>query len=557
MIYSERNLKLLSSKQPEVYKTMFEQARLEFPQYNVGFGKNDKDIVDNVVIKIGEQLFAAGKEDEAKIWIQNINPDTHTIIVFGLAMGYHTDQLIEKFPDKKIIIIEPDKRIIAHAFHLRDFEDIINHCTIWTDMPVVEVNMRIYELITHPLARGIQVLPYWAIYREYSDELFGFLKKITNDWAVMVNTKRCLADKWYANRIANAHQPSVNAKSLIDKFKDIPAVLVGAGPSLKEHIPMLKELQGKAVIVAAGTAIEILLHNGITPTFMTGIDQDPVSEGGLHENLEADVPLMFDGQVAQNSLYYKGKKFQMQLNVNKYTGMITPDLPVIESGPSIACVSLDILYKLGCSPILMTGMDLSYPYGKLYCDGTQFQEEKNTMDNLVKITNNRGNVVGTEPSFLSMANWFEEYVPRIKPQFTNCTFEGLVFKNIPWKSLDECTKDFTQEYDFKSMIDECYYKDGNPDYIDLSTVDKINEEIYQELEQMKPMLENGLPINAFKSFILIDEFASMTIYLEEILSEARIKKGMDKGESIKMFNEKRKSILLDSINKIQKMLKPC
>jgi len=548
----ERNHKLLSEFQPEIYKKLQSpETELKFKE-EILFGTNENQIVDNVIIKLDDKMMAVGVSDNAFIetWLSNVNCDRHTIIVFGLGMGYHIEALMNKYPGKKIIVIEPDKRVLYHALQLKDFETIIKGCEIWLDESVLHTKSKMHEMITHPLARGIMFIPFYAgVYQDYFDELIEGLKKIMNDWAVMINTKRCLVDKWYANRIKNDEVQSVNFSNFVDKFKGIPAILVGGGASLIEHIPLLKQLENKAIIFAAGTTIEILLNHGITPTFMAAIDQDPISEGGLHENLEADVPLIFDGQVAQNSLYYKGKKIQMQLNVNRYTGMVIPNLPIIESAPSIGNVGLDILYKMGCSPILMVGMDFSYGYGKLYCDGTRFQEERK--DTGITTINNFGETVATEPSFLSMVNWFEEYVPRIKPNVVNCTHKGVVFKSIPWQPINDFT--FDKEYDFKAMIDDCYKK-----YIDVCQVKQAKAGLKLEIAEIKDFVEKNKSINpAFqkmKSWILIDEYVQSLIYIEEIKSETRIKNGMEIKESVKIFQDKRIELILNAVNRLLDIL---
>jgi hypothetical protein len=542
----ERNLKLLAEFQENVFKKMQKpETELTFKE-EIMFGTNEKQVIDNLVIKLDDKAMTVGTYDES--WLANVNPDLHTIIVFGLGMGYHVEALIKKCPDKKIIVIEPDKKLFYHAVQIKDFEFIIKNCTIWLDEPAELVRLKIHELITHPLARGILLLPFFVeAYKEYFAVLIDGLKRTMNDWAVMVNTKRCLVDKWYTNRTKNDEVQSVNFSNFVGKFKDIPAILVGGGASLIEHIPLLRQLENKAVIFAAGTTIEILLNHGITPTFMAAIDQDPISEGGLHEHLEADVPLIFDGQVAQNSLNYKGKKIQMQLNVNRYTGMVIPDLPIIESAPSIGNVGLDILHKMGCSPILMVGMDFSYGYGKLYCDGTRFQEERKDTGQFVTIVNNFGEAVATEPSFLSMVNWFEEYVPRIKPNVINCTHKGVVFKSIPWQPISDFV--FDKEYDFKSTINECY-----KEYIDVSQVKKAKTDMKTELEECKEFVEKNKSVNPafqkYKAWILIDEYVQSDIYIAEIRSEGRIKRGMDKAESIRIFQEQRVNFVLAAINKL-------
>ena len=542
----ERNHKLLSEHLPEVYKKLqTPETELTFKE-EILFGLNENQIIDNVLVKLDDKLLAVGVTDN-ETWLTNIHPDRHTIIVYGLGMGYHIEALIKKYPDKKIIVIEPDKRVLYHALQIRDLESIIKGCEIWLGESVLTTKSKMYEMITHPLARGIMFIPFYtSVYQDYFNELVEGLKKIMNDWAVMINTKRCLVDKWYTNRIKNDEVESVNFSNFVDKFKGIPAILVGGGASLIEHIPLLKQLENKAVIFAAGTTIEILLNHGVTPTFMAAIDQDPISEGGLHEHLEADVPLIFDGQVAQNSLYYKGKKIQMQLNVNRYTGMVIPNLPIIESAPSIGNVGLDILHKMGCSPILMAGMDFSYGYGKLYCDGTRFQEERKDTG-CITIVNNFGETVATEPSFLSMVNWFEEYVPRIKPNVINCTHKGVVFKSIPWQAISDFT--FDKEYDFKAIINDCY-----KEYIDVCQVKQAKANLRAELEEIKDFVEKNHAINpAFqkmKAWVLVDEYVQPLIYIEEIKSETRIRGGMDVKESVKEFQDKRISLILEAVNKL-------
>jgi hypothetical protein len=49
---------------------------------------------------------------------------------------------------------------------------------------------------------------------------------------------------------------------------------------------------------------------------------------------------------------------------------------------------------------------------------------------------------------------------------------------------------------------------------------------------------------------LIDEYVQSDIYIAEIRSEGRIKRGMDKAESIRIFQEQRVNFVLAAINKL-------
>jgi len=528
----ERNLKLAAEFQPELFKKMqSSESALTFTE-QVMFGLNESQVVDNLVIKSDDKMLTVGTTDN-DAWLQNINAELYTIIVYGLGLGYHIESLIKKYPNKKIIVIEPDKKLFYNAIQIHDFEFIIKNCTIWLDEPTDLIKAKIHELITHPLARGIMLLPFFVnVYQDYFNTLIDGVKRLINDWAVMVNTKKCLVDKWYTNRIINARKPSYNGKALINAHKDLPGIVVGAGPSLETQIEKLREIQGKVVMIAASTAMEILHSHGIKPTYAIAIDQDPVTSGGLHENLDSDVPLIFDTQIAQNSLNYKGKKIQIQLNVNRYT---TVELPILESGPSVANVAMDALYKMGCKPILLVGMDLSYTDNKLYCNGTKFNQEI-TETNLLQMTNNKGETCFTEPSFVSMRNWYEEYANRVKLEAYNCTERGLVINAIPNRTLDEFT------FDKDIVIPEFELMDGAKD------------DYKSELTEIKEFVEKNRSVNPafqkYKAWNLVDEYVQSDIYIAEIRSEGRIRRGMDTKESVRMFQEQRISLILAAIDKL-------
>jgi len=99
---------------------------------------------------------------------------------------------------------------------------------------------------------------------------------------------------------------------LVGKFKGIPGILVSAGPSLEKNIHLLKGLEDKCVIMAAGTAVRIMEDFGLAPHFMVGIDAG-AKEGEIHSNVKnKDIYFIYSNQVSTYSVDgYKGPKFVM------------------------------------------------------------------------------------------------------------------------------------------------------------------------------------------------------------------------------------------------------
>jgi hypothetical protein len=136
-----------------------------------------------------------------------------------------------------------------------------------------------------------------------------------------------------------------------------------------------------------------------------------------------------------------------------------------------------------------------------------------------------------------MRNWYEEYVKRIKPDVYNCTERGLIINAIPNKSLNEFT------FDKDVIVPEFALLDGAKD-----------DNYKTEFIEIKEFIEKNKAVNPafqkYKAWILIDEYVQSDIYIAEIRSEGRIKRGMDIKESVKMFQDQRINLILAAIDKL-------
>ena len=68
-------------------------------------------------------------------------------------------------------------------------------------------------------------------------------------------------------------------------------VLVAAGPGMEDKLPLLKELQDRAVIICVHRALPVLLAAGVTPHF-TVINDTSYFAARLYDALPGSVPTM-------------------------------------------------------------------------------------------------------------------------------------------------------------------------------------------------------------------------------------------------------------------------
>lgn len=447
----QKNLKLLEKHQPNVYKKIQLYTNNRYvPQNNIiekiVLAKQD-DIIINMLVKInGEDYILCDHEDpisEAYRWIDKyIDPTNKADIVFGMGFGYHLEVLLTGFKNKKVIIVEPDINLFFHIISIRNLELIIKKSEILLDESIENVLERVKLLLWDTRQGGIQCEPfevYGYMFAALWDDLRSKFIKQAENFSVDFSTKRVFAELWTANSLDNSQRinEASNCQGLIGKFSGVPGILVSAGPSLRKHIHILKEIKDRVVLMAAGRAIAILEEYGITPHFMVGIDASE-AEAELHRKVKSsDIYFIYTNQIATGSVKsYKGPKFLMNYPVDNFTSEFLKFANIkseyVLSGPSVANTCGDLLFKMGCNPIILVGQDLAYT-------GRSVDETENNDPNLVLENDVFGEPIYTNTVFLAMRNWFESYFEKIKDKVEvfNATEGGLNIESVKNYRLEE------------------------------------------------------------------------------------------------------------------------
>ena len=172
----------------------------------------------------------------------------------------------------------------------------------------------------------------------------------------------------------------INKSTSIDKikgkYKDVPAIIVSAGPSLEENIKAMvrnKEALKNYLVVAGSRTLKALIENGIKPDIIVTID--PVDENYemISEYINSDIPLAFYEYSNRKILSeYKGEKIYLSSILSKVVGELNT-LKSIYLGGSVAHTAVDVARTLACNPIIFAGQDLAYTYEKHHAKEATFQ----------------------------------------------------------------------------------------------------------------------------------------------------------------------------------------
>ncbi len=215
-------------------------------------------------------------------------------------------------------------------------------------------------------------------------------------------------------------------------FQGIPAVIVGAGPSLAANGCLLREFEDKALIFAGGTAINCI---DIEPHFAASIDaKAPYHQFKMHPY--AEVPFCYQSRMNRDNFsLLHGEKILFPDSACEAINWIHGE-ERFEGGWTVGNFLTQIAILMGCSPIFFLGMDLCYEKGRKYAKIDAFPS-----DSLVAV----GDVL-TQTDWLLSARWIEE---RSGKDFFDLS-QGIL--KVPKVSIEEALQMCGGRKDLKRIV---------------------------------------------------------------------------------------------------------
>ncbi|MCH9022172.1 MAG: motility associated factor glycosyltransferase family protein, partial [Planctomycetes bacterium] len=224
------------------------------------------------------QRWADGVEELAK---SQIDEDSGKVpmcyFVDGLGLGYHVRELYDQLEGEAFIVVsEPNVAMIRTALEHFDFSKMLmdERLVFITADDRAEIFKRLQQhshvmmmgvVFTHPLQR-IET-EFHARVHTLISEYTAFMR--ANLWTLLGCSLQTCKNVIH-NLPTYVSTPSIDI--LQKRFAGCPAVLVSAGPSLRQNIELLKKIRDRVVVIAVQTVLKPLLASGIEPDFVTSLD---------------------------------------------------------------------------------------------------------------------------------------------------------------------------------------------------------------------------------------------------------------------------------------------
>ncbi len=238
--------------------------------------------------------------------------------------------------------------------------------------------------------------------------------------------------------------------------KNIPAIICGAGPSLEKSLPELREMKDKALIFAGGSAITALTQNQVAPHFAMALDPNREEFERLKQSTFFEGPFLFAPRLNRQVFSTVNGPFgYMKTDTGGLAESWLEEKLGIEGEPvgaelgseafSVTTMAISYAQVLGCNPIILVGVDLSYKEGKRYPDGIEAEEailnDPRALEKPLVRKGIHGEEVETLLKWVMEADCISAFAENHPDtQILNATEGGLGFEGIPNTSLSQALK---------------------------------------------------------------------------------------------------------------------
>lgn len=574
-----KNVEIWSQKYPQaaIYLPFIDCSHLDF---------QENESTPN--LKTGAKFFHSSKNPvkEAEKWFSNLDlQNVEVLFVYGVGVGYAYQAAfswLKENPDRHLIFLEDDLAVIRYLFETENGSKIVKDPQVqvhfFTPQDVENPTSSLSELFWSFLSTKIVIsaLPY---YEEAKKELFDALKhRILYDATLMdghLSEYLDLGVSFFKNFYPNLQKlpGAYLGDQLFGKFKNVPAIICGAGPSLEQHLPLLKNLRDKALIFAGGSGLNALHSAGVRPHFGAGIDPNPGPYDRL-KNIDLDVPFLYRNRLFNRALdCVKGPRLYVTgsggYDISEW---IEKKLKIksesIEEGYNVINFCMELANAFGCNPIIFVGMDLAYTNMKIYPPGVveKYKVSKDEILNPPKLADQAilrkdiyGKPIYTMWKWLSEAQWMGTFAKE-HPEVTliNATEGGIGFPNV----LNEPLKKVIKERLTRSeKLEEKVKKEIEAAAMPQVTPKKINA-LLKELRTSLVNCKNDLEILLEETLIVkeqVEKEKQPPLYLQSgraALCETEMAEEIGYKYVLDIFNRAYTRILMREVEKLRSFRGP-
>jgi len=307
--------------------------------------------------------------------------DSGFSVVYGLGAAWHLEGLL-KCKNREVLVIIDGPGRLRSFISARDYRELLEHprLRILLDPGPEDLAEHLRNSYLPGLHGGFSFscLPALSTRRRERYEQLRHaadlaLNQIRNDFSVQAHfgllwSRNCIANLAYLKDFtaASAYAP------LLTELQKNRAILVGAGPSLREDRDLILQMAADSLLVGVDTALPFLQQLDLKPDLVVSMDSQYYTLLHALKPGSLDIPWVLTLSAPPALFRSLGRPFifaggiPMELSFARKTGIPRMDT----RGGNVLQAALSLVLSMGMEDITLFGADYAQPGGIPYAPGT-------------------------------------------------------------------------------------------------------------------------------------------------------------------------------------------
>lgn len=357
-----------------------------------------------------------GAIKEAKDIASKVDEEENSIrLIFGLGLGYVVEEISNKIKKSKIIVYEPALDIIHYVLSIAKIDSLYKNNVFLCNDKETLAEYVLENTDNKSKMKLIYTKSYKEIFPNEFNEILQTIQTSQGQHSANVNTVIKKAPQALNNTYANLKK--VLNLPYIMQYKDIykgkTALIISAGPSLKDNIETIKNNKDKFVIFCVNVAMEYVINSGIEPDFIIDIE----AAGADYQYKDIDISNSY--LILEPFSHYlkydiQAKKVITYISKNNFlNGWLRSGLEIddnLETMGTVSYTALDCAYIMGFDKIILIGQDLAYKDGQCYAKGSRYEDLECVFDE-------------KQNKYVIQARDFEKYAQKLLGKSSDAVFK--------------------------------------------------------------------------------------------------------------------------------------
>ena len=346
---------------------------------------------------------AAAREELAPV-LEGLGPED-TLVLAGLGLGWHAKAVLDTPGGPELVVYEPDPRRRALMGALGPA--LPGLCLCGDEEALCE---ELGQRLVYERPGRVEVFAP-AAYTQTAPEVAraarDLLRRTLERRQANLTTVEVHQDRWRRYIVDNFKQilEVPDLCQLAGALAGVPALVVGAGPSLDQSLAHLGGVTEKALVLAAASALGPLARVGVSPHLAVALEAKDESRQFQGADMTSTVLAAATASNPRHFSRWSGQKTLFHLQ--PWLARLAGTGPALANGGHATSAAFSLAILWGCDPIILVGQDLAYTGGRIHASGRPGGEEEN-LPQLVPVPAIDGSMAKTSLVMQSYIIWYQE-----------------------------------------------------------------------------------------------------------------------------------------------------